>query len=310
MLARIKRSSLACEIAVLLLALLTAALATLPALAQDAPPQPPAGSVSGMGDINLYPKRVVLDRRERTASVGLYNRALDPGEYEISIIDMVMTPEGNVYRLDNLPPGVSTDRVKVASDFLRWSPRRVRLLGSEAQTVRIMARPSADLPEGEYRSHFLVVSVPEDVDQGFSIGDAVNAEGDDGTDIGVVIRPRFGISIPVIVRVGETTLDVTLSDLALVATPQGPALSLTINRSGTRSAFGDIVVTAPGIAEPVAIARGIGVYPEIDARSFVLALNGDFDPAQLRSGMTLTVTYTDDDYEPGATLASSSLRVP
>ncbi|MCB2066606.1 MAG: hypothetical protein KDE15_08215 [Erythrobacter sp.] len=303
-------------------ACLALAMLALPATSaaqdfDDAPPLPdvaagevPEGSVGGMGDINLYPKRVVIDPRQRIASIGLYNRTIDPGEYEISVVDMVMTPSGEVFPLDNLPPGVSTARLQPASEFLRWSPRRVRLLGSEAQTVRIMARPPADLPDGEYRAHFLAVSVPQDVDQGFSIDDAVSDGDGTGPDIGVLIRPRFGISIPIIVRVGETTLDVALDGFGFVQTPEGTAIGMTIRRSGSRSAFGDITITAQGIDEPVAIARGIGVYPEIDAREVVLGFSNLFDTTQLRSGTVLTATYVDDDFAPGDMLASSTFVVP
>ncbi len=281
-----------------------------PTLPEAAAGEAPDGSVGGMGDINLYPKRVTIDRRQRIASIGLYNRTIDPGEYEISLIDMVMSPTGEVFQLDNLPEGVPTDKLRTASEFLRWSPRRVRLLGSEAQTVRIMARPPSDLPEGEYRSHFLAVSVPQDVDTGFSINDAVNGGDADGPDIGVTIRPRFGISIPVIVRIGETTLDVSLDHVGFVETPEGLAIALTIAREGTRSAFGDIIVTAPGSDEPVAIARGIGVYPEVDSRQVLLGINSEFDVSLLQSGLSLTARYIDDDFTPGETLASSTFAVP
>ncbi|RPF72276.1 fimbrial biogenesis chaperone [Aurantiacibacter spongiae] len=291
-----------------------------PALAQEdlelGPPpaasvaEPPEGSVSGMGDVNLYPKRVVIDRRQRVASIGLYNRTADKGDYEISILDMLMGPDGNLYRLDNLPDGANADRLQAASSMLRYSPRRVELRGNEAQTVRIMARPPADLPDGEYRAHFQVISKPRDADQGLSIDDAVNGLAASGQGIGVSIRPRFGIAIPVIVRVGETTLDVSLSEPRLVETDAGPAIALTINRSGTRSAFGDLIVTAPGSDEPVAIARGVGVYPEVDTRDVLLGIDADFDRTLLRSGTTLTVTYLDDDVTPGATLAMREFQVP
>lgn len=272
------------------------------ASAQPAPAKPPEGSVGGMGDVNLYPRRIVIDRRQRIATVGLYNKTPDDGEYEISVIDMVMTPDGQVHRVDDLPPGVSADRLRPSSSMLRWSPRRVMLRGSEAQTVRIMARPPADLPDGEYRAHFMVVSVPGDMDEGFSIEDTAG-RGGAGKNIGVTIRPRFGISIPVILRVGETTLDVGLDGLALVDTPNGKAVSVTISRSGTRSAYGDIIVTAPGSGHPVALARGVGVYPEVDARQLALPVSKEFDPSLLKPGTSLTVTYVDDDVVPGETLA-------
>ena len=281
-----------------------------PAIPEVDPGAVPEGSVGGMGDINLYPKRVVIDRRQRIATVGIYNKTANPGEYEISIEDMVMTPEGNVFQLSNLPPGVSTERLSAAGEMLRWSPRRVALLANEAQTVRIMARPPADLPDGEYRSHFMAVSVPTDVDEGFSIEDAVGDGSEGGERIGVTIRPRFGISIPVILRIGETTLDVGMQDIALVQTQDGPAVMVVITRSGTRSAYGDMIVSAPGSSVPVAIARGVGVYPEVDSRRVVMAINPEYDLTQLRSGMVLSVSYIDDDYEPGVTLASQDFVVP
>lgn len=304
----------------LLPAALLVTLTAGPALAQDAvevaptvpqvaPGAAPEGAVGGMGDINVYPKRVVIDGRQRIATVGLYNRTTNAGEYEISIVDMVMAPDGGVHPLGNLPEGVSAERLASASAMLRWSPRRVLLLGNEAQTVRIMARPPADLPDGEYRAHFMAVSVPQDVDQGFSIDEAVGGSDTATGNIGVTIRPRFGLSIPVIVRVGETTLEVGLTGTELVQSEQGPAIALTITRSGTRSAFGDVVVSMAGVDEPVAVARGVGVYPEVDARPLLLGLNRAFDTTLLRPGVQLTVTYTDDDYAPGTVLARQEFTV-
>ena len=280
-----------------------------PALPQVAAGEVPAGSVGGMGDVNLYPRRVVLNGRDRIATVGLYNRMAAPGEYEISIVDMVMTPDGAIHPVDNLPPGVSVERLQSASAMLRWSPRRVSLPGSEAQTVRIMARPPEGLPDGEYRAHFMAVSVPAVADEGFSVEQAVGAAPSAAEGIGVTIRPRFGISIPVILRVGETTLQAGLTDLALEQGPDGPLIALTITRSGTRSAYGDLMVTMPGSSEPVAFSRGIGVYPEVDSRQVRLSLNPAFDRALLRPGTVLSVTYTDDDFAPGQVLARQDFTV-
>lgn len=270
----------------------------------------PDGSVGGMGDINIYPRRIVMDQRQRVASVGLYNKMPFEGEYEISVTNMIMTDRGQIIPFSNLPDNVDASQVKTASDMLRWSPRRVLLLGSEAQTVRIMARPPADLPDGEYRAHFTVVSVPSDINDGFSIDDAIGGENQAAGNVGVTIRPRFGISIPVIVRVGSTTLEVGLADFSISRGDGGPQVSLTISRSGTRSAYGDLIITAPGQEAPLVVARGIGVYPEIDARKVQLAINPEFDISRLTSGMTVTATFVDDDVAPGDTLARQTFVVP
>ncbi len=279
-----------------------------PAVAPPAPAALPAGAVGGMGDINLFPKRVVIDERTRIASVGLYNRAAAAGEYEITVSDMAMQRDGRLVDLATVQDAAAHDTVHTASGFLRWSPRHVALPASEAQMVRIMARVPPDLPPGEYRSHFTVVSVPPETG-GTSIDEAAGAQ--TGGGIGVRIVPRFGISIPVIVRVGETTLTAGLKDLKLNAAPGTPtALALTITREGTRSAFGDITITAPGAKKPVAEIKGIGVYTEIPERAVQVLIDPATEPRFLAKGTRWMVSYVDDDMSPGKVLARQEFIVP
>lgn len=302
--------------ALMLLAGLAGGSALAPALAQvaDAPDpaaaaQPPAGSVGGMGDINLFPKRVVIDGRRAIATVGLYNKAASEGDYEIDIVDMMMTGDGQLVPLDSVPPGTDTSRVKTASPIIRYSPRRVLLRANKSQTIRIMARADATVPDGEYRSHFMAIAIPPTTEGGLSIENAVNGGQDNG--IGVTITPRFGISIPVIVRIGQTTLQAGLADFKVLTARDGTqAIQLAVTRSGTRSAFGDIEITAPGLKDPVAIARGVGVYPEVDQRTIVIPVDPAVAAQALKPGTRLKVTYTDDDFEPGARLAEQTFTVP
>jgi len=182
-------------------------------------------------------------------------------------------------------------------------------LGNEAQTVRIMARTPPDLPAGEYRAHFQAISVPPAREAADSIDRAVGQGA--GGSIGVTILPRFGISIPVILRVGETTLDAGIKDVALSQRPDGgPILALTVTRAGTRSAFGDISVTVAGSKRAVGQIKGLGVYTEIDERRVAFPLALDAEAPQIVSGMRLAITYTDDDAEPGKVLARSEFVVP
>ena len=170
-----------------------------------------------------------------------------------------------------------------------------------------MARGSSDLPDGEYRSHFMVTSVPDA--EGFSIEEATGAQQADG--IGVTIRPRFGIAIPVIVRVGETTLDVGITGATLLTARDGTqAVGFILNRSGTRSAFGDVVIKAAGSAEPIAVSRGVGIYPEIDAREVIVPIDPETDPSLLTSGARLQIEFVDDDFAPGSKLTEHSFVVP
>lgn len=110
---------------------------------------------------------------------------------------------------------------------------------------------------------------------------------------------------------GETTLTVGLASLAVMRKADGgTVLSLTVTRAGTRSAFGDLTVTAPGQRKPLAEVRGIGVYAEIDARTVQVPIDPKIDPALYARGAKLTVTYTDDDFAPGKPLAKQDFTVP
>lgn len=267
----------------------------------------PQGSVGGLGDINLYPRRVVLGDKQRVTSVGLYNRSSKAGDYEISVSDMMMRPDGTLVELASVTDDSQRAKVRAASALLRWSPHHVTLPANEAQMIRMMAHVAPDLPPGEYRSHFSVVAVPPG--EGLSIEQAAGVA--KPGNIGVTIVPRFGISIPVIIRVGETTLSAGLRDLSLGFSRTGSrVISLTITREGTRSAFGDITIAAFGSKRPIALVRGIGVYTEIGQRRVELPLATDVDPKLIASGARLIATYVDDDEAPGKTLARQEFVVP
>jgi len=261
-----------------------------------------------MGDVNVFPKRVVIDPRQRVASVGLFNRAAAQSQYDITLTDMMMTAEGQLVELASVADAAARARVKAASSLLRWSPRRVTLASHDSQTIRIMARLAPDLPPGEYRTHFSAVAVP-DIASENSIERA--AGNNNANTVGVMIVPRFGISIPVILRVGETTLTAGLRDLVVTTEPGGRhAIRLTITREGTRSAFGDLSVTVTGTKSKVTEIKGIGVYTEVNQRTVNIPLDPALDPRLIARGARLTVTYTDDDFAPGKVIATQNFVVP
>lgn len=268
----------------------------------------PKGSVGGMGDVNIYPKRIVINERQRIATVGLFNRTSNTGDYEINVTDMIMTAEGRVVDLSSVTDPAARQRIKAASTMVRWSPRRVTLGAFEAQTIRLMARVPPETPPGEYRTHFSAIVIPP-AGAGTTIEQAAGQGG--GKSISVSLVPRFGISIPVIVRIGQTTLTVGMRDIGIVVLPSGgKALQLTLLREGTRSAFGDIAIRAPGAKKPIAEIKGIGIYPEVDSRTVQVPLDAAVDPRLYARGAKLTVSYTDDDFAPGSNLARQEFTVP
>jgi hypothetical protein len=166
----------------------------------------------------------------------------------------------------------------------------------------------ADAPDGEYRSHFTVVAAPED-SNGLTIEDAAGPIGPG--EIRVRVIPRFGISIPIIVRKGVTNVTAGIENLRIGAGPENkPAILLTITREGNRSVFGDFEVFATAQGGPrvkIGEVKGVAVYPEINRRDVVIGLITPDAPPQ--AGAMLEVIYRDDDFRPGATLATAQAVV-
>lgn len=158
-----------------------------------------------------------------------------------------------------------------ASPYLRYFPRTVTLGPNEAQTVKVQIVKSGALESGEYRSHLYFRAVPESK----PLGEEEEAL-PDPTSISVKLTPIFGITIPVIIRVGQPSVSVTISDLGLTfANDTVPRLIMTFSRSGNASVYGDLAVdhvSGQGKTTRVGIANGVAVYTPNVKRDFELSL--------------------------------------
>jgi len=161
------------------------------------------------------------------------------------------------------------------------------------------------LEPGEYRSHVYFRAVPDELALGEIDPDA------DTTAVSIRLIPIFGITIPVIIQVGENTTKVSILDLGLTKDEEGQTyLGFTFNRSGNMSVYGDITVThvAPnGMETRVGIVNGIAVYTPNTIRKFQLQLAEE--GIDYQSGKLL-VTYTAQSDVRPQTYASAQLDLP
>ncbi|MDB5930068.1 MAG: hypothetical protein JWR60_1775, partial [Polaromonas sp.] len=210
-----------------------------------------------LADLALFPTRIVLEKNQRAAQVELMNNGTAPETYRINLVNRRMGEAGEFLPLDAPGPGEL-----FADPLLRYSPRQVTVHPGTSQTVRILVRKPANLAPGEYRSHLQFDRVADSA----GASSIEQAGKTDGKAIGVVITALVGASIPVIVRHGETDMSVTLSGLALLPAATGdaaPALGFQINRSGSRSVYGDLSVRfMPQGGAPVELAKAgaLAVY--------------------------------------------------
>jgi P pilus assembly chaperone PapD len=263
------------------------AFATRPALAQGRDVL--AGLGQGAGDLMLIPTRVVLEGRQRAAEVMLKNQGKEIATYRIFLKEMEMGPDGQL--VDHIKGAGEIS----AADLVRFTPKQVDLAPGEAQTVRIQVRKPENLPDGEYRSHMVFQGVPP--------ADPPQPPGsEEDKSLTITIRPVYGISIPLIVRHGETRAVMTMSDLKYLPPQQGsdfPGIGLLLGREGNRSVLGDFEVTVDSgttLKKGAVISqiKGLAVYHNIPSREIKLPL---FERIQALKGGRLKIAYTSKDYK-------------
>jgi P pilus assembly chaperone PapD len=212
------------------------------------------------GDLLIAPTRIVLDGRRGTEVI-LNNIGNEEATYRITLELRRMNDQG---RLEDIGVDAANDKEKVALEVIRYAPRRVTLPPNQPQSIRIGLQPMDSLPDGEYRAHMLFRAIPK--------AQVPDAAQDAGGGLKIQLIPIYGISIPVIVRKGNLEATAALTNVRMGADNEGPTLEFDMNRKGDKSVFGEIHVTKAGLSEPIAVTKGIAIYPEIARRSVSLPL--------------------------------------
>jgi len=241
------------------------------------------GVCMAQGDLLITPRRVVFEGSKRSMDLNLANTGKDTATYAISIVQIRMKEDGGFETITDPDPGQ-----RFADRFIRFFPRSVTLGPNEAQAVKIQLIRSNELEPGEYRSHFYFRAIPKIS----PLGEKEKAK--DTTTISVMLTPVFGITIPAIIRVGESTAKVSISDLGFkIENDTIPRFSMVFNRSGNMSVFGDLTVdhiSTRGKITRVGMANGVAVYTPNARRQFQFNLN-KVPEIDFRTG-TLRVIYT------------------
>lgn len=260
-------------------------------------PQSPA-----LADLMLHPTRLVFEKNQRAAQLDLINNGNETTTYRIHLANRRMGETGEFSSVDTPAPGE-----QFADGMLRYSPRQVTLAPGAAQTVRVLLRKPAGLAPGEYRSHLMIETVAEARAQ-TSIEER-SRDPEPGLEVKLI--PLVGVSIPVIVRHGETSAAVTVSNVELQHPSGGqPAsVSFELRRSGNRSVYGNLAVTftpGNGVEQRVAGADGVAVYTPNLLRRVKMQLQPGTAPAH----GTLRVVYRGRLEEGGKLLAEAVIQIP
>src|SRR4029079_4551472 len=188
----------------------------------------------------------------------------EPATYRISVDFRRMDENGGLEEVEQ--PSAAE---QVTADMIIYAPRRVTLAPREPQSIRIAARPPQGLPDGEYRVHLLFRAIPPST--------PVTATGAaEGKGLQLQLIPVYGVTIPVIVRLGNLEAKAGISNVELEKKDGKSLISLNLSRSGERSTFGEVRVLKAGVKDPIAVQKGVAVYTEIGSRHVAIPLDGSY----------------------------------
>lgn len=224
-----------------------------------------AGGAKEALALKLTLKRIIFTEKERSESLVLINDTDKTQTFRIKWINKRMLPNGEVASVED---GEDVSDLNPLDEIVRFAPRRITIAPQEYQTIRLMARVSRNTTPGEYRSHLNIAPEPEPVKV-----DA--ADGKTPQEMSFSVKMLAGVSVPVFVRIGETSATAQITDASAARTAEGFTLKFSIIRNGNQSTYGDldmVCIKPDGEEVVVKQIRGIAIYTEITRRDFDYSL--------------------------------------
>jgi len=217
---------------------------------------------NAQSDLLITPFRVVFENGKNIEELTVANTGKDTARYTISFLQYKMLSTGKLEKID-----APEDSILFADKYLRIFPKSITLAPNEAQMVRLQLKTPPDLASGEYRSHLYFRSV---VDETPDMGTEA-----DSTTIGFKLIPVYGITIPVIIRIGQSVVTTTTSEAKLTDVNGTKHVECKIERYGNVSTFGQVEVehtSTTGVKTLIGKVNGVAVYTPIHSRDVSIPL--------------------------------------
>jgi len=178
--------------------------------------------------ILVAPQGVVLNNRDRTGTVELYNPSSRAAEISIRAVygHPTTTPDGDLtLQISEQPDSTEPS----AARFVEAFPRRLVLQPNQRQTIRMLARPPVGLPEGEYWARMIITSKD---------AEAPMSATSDTTGVSVGLSLEVRTIIAVNYRNGVQKTGVQLGQLTATATADSLVVRAPMQRTGTAAWIG------------------------------------------------------------------------
>ena len=251
--------------------------------------------------LGVSPTRIVIGAQQKSDSITITNNSKTEVTYRMKLLEMGRDSQGRFRRLSNneLPTSHQS-----AVKLIKFSPRQVQLKPGQSQVIRVIARRPRNLAPGEYRSHLQIAALPIISDQ--SLADlidrdrqAVLVQAKSGTNV--------GISMPVILRHGQTNANVRLKTVHLNADKKGKIVNATVDLGldGNQSTYGHIKLQLEynGKWQDIGQIRGFALYHPYPGDRVRVPVNSPISARQLTSDSKVRVVFEN----PAATSDSESV---
>ena len=254
--------------------------------------------VIAQGNLLIAPTRVLFENDNQSEEITLVNTGKDSSTYSISFLQYNMTETGGF-----VTPEKSDTGNMFADPYLRIFPRKVTIPPNESQVIRLQFHKKSNMKDGEYRSHLYFRS-----EQNYDPRGEQRLK--DSTKMAVKLTPIFGLSIPIIIRIGKLNAQSTFGNIQMERSEDSiPIIKLGINRVGNKSIYGDILVKYEPVDGPsieLGEMKGVGVYTNINRRNVTIKLL-KAKGLKFNNGK-ITVKYINNEGEKGTIIAEQKIN--
>lgn len=248
-----------------------------------------SANASEFSALGVSPTRVVIAATEKSGSITITNNSEIDITYRMKLIEMGRDNKGQFRRLssEELPANHRS-----AAKLVRFSPRQVQLSPGQSQVIRAIARKPRNLAPGEYRSHLEITALPIISDQSLTDllgGDnkAVLVQANSGTSV--------GISMPIILRHGQTRASVQLKSVQLVANRQDKITSAIVDLglNGNQSTYGHIKLQLEnhGSWQDIGLIRGYALYTPYPGNQVRIPVSSEIPVGQITAKSKVRVIF-------------------
>ena len=179
----------------------------------------------------ITPMQVNIESGDRVSDLVISNQSTRPQMITLEWERRAMKYGGKMVKLKE---GVVVEGYRPADPYLRFSPRRVILIPKESQKIRIIARRTPDMTEGEYHSHLLIKQddLPKIQEKEEYIGEGVKGQ----------IKVKVYSSIPVFLRHNKTSVDMSIEKAVIERSGEISILKMSVKNNSTRSLYPRVVL--------------------------------------------------------------------